>query len=315
MHDTPSQLQAQDLKSRRTLGLAFILTTTFMVLEAIGGWYSGSLALLGDAAHMLVDSLALFMNWLALGLSLRPADSKHTYGYYRIQVIAAFLNGLFLLALSLWIIYEAITRLLNPSPVLGGAMLGVALAGLLINLLVLKLLGGHKHGNEDNLSHQAARLNVLGDTLGSIAAVVGGVVILLWQFYYIDPILSVFISFIIIRTAWGMIRSSWEVLMEAHTREESPEKISNRIMQLPLVKEVHHLHLWTLTPERPMITMHVKVALEKDAHQVLCQVQKILLDEFGLSHATIQVESDDVYHEEAQELVLSSSDTDEKRES
>lgn len=299
--DPAARLRDQDIKSRKTLGRAFILTAVFMLIEAIGGWYSGSLALLSDAAHMLVDLLALAMNWLALTLSLRPADSRHTYGYYRIQVICAFLNGLVLAALCLWIIVEAVQRLLNPSEVMGGVMVAVATAGLLVNLLVLKLLSGAAH---KNLSHQAARLNVLGDTLGSVAAVVGGIVIVIWQFYYIDPLLSILISLIIANAAWGMLKNSWAVLMESSQSLPTPEKICARLMQLPLVREVHHLHLWTLTPERPMITLHVKVNHNKDAPLVLRQVQKILLEEFALSHATIQVESEDTFHEDQAELVF-----------
>ncbi len=299
----PDLLREENRKSRRLLGLAFALTSCFMVLEALAGLYSGSLALISDAAHMLVDSLALAMNWLALGLSMRPADSQHTYGYYRIQVISAFLNGILLAGLSLWIIVEAISRLLVPTPVLGGPMLAVALTGLMVNLLVLKLLGRHGHGN---LNHQAARLNVLGDTLGSVAAVVGGFIILVWQFHTIDPLLSIFISAIIIKAAWGMIKGSWGILMEAQQHTAEPEAISARLMQLPLVQDVHHLHLWTLTPERPIITLHVKVDKSKDAPLVLCQVQKILLEEFGISHTTIQMESEDSFHEEEAELVLPS---------
>jgi cobalt-zinc-cadmium efflux system protein len=288
-----------ELLSRRTIGLAFILSTSFMILEAAAGFYSGSLALLGDAAHMLVDSAALAMNWLALGWSWRPADSVHTYGHYRLQVIMAFVNGLALLGLAAWITAEAISRFWLPTPVLGGYMLAAALLGLAVNLAALKMLGR----NQANLNHRAAWLNVLGDALGSVGAIVSAVLILGWQFYLADPVVSILISLLIVKTSWAMIRQSWEVLMEGHEGIDG-RAIYARIMALPAVEEVHDMHIWSLTPERPLITMHVRVNKDSDAPVTLRRVQQMLLEEFGLSHATIQMESEDIYHEPEHELPL-----------
>ena len=296
MDDQP--LIKNDERSRRLLGQAFVLITVFMLVEVAGGLYSGSLALISDAAHMLFDSLALGFNWLAIGLSLRPADSTHTYGHYRIQVISAFLNGLLLMGLTAWIIWEAITRLVNPQSVMGGPMLAVAVVGLLINLIVLRMLSGGKK----NLSHKAAWAHVLGDTLGSVAAVAGGLVILLWQYYPIDPILSLCISGIIIKTAWGILKSSWDVLMESQYGLPCPQEISRSVLELPRVEEVHHIHLWKLTPERPVITLHVRVEHDEDAPIALRNVQKLLKEKFNLTHSTIQVESAATFHEEAEEV-------------
>ncbi|MDR1396435.1 MAG: cation diffusion facilitator family transporter [Desulfarculales bacterium] len=288
------ELENFDQRSRRLLGRAFILTCAFMLLEIGGGLYSGSLALLSDAAHMLLDSLALAFNWLAIGISLRPADTTHTYGHYRVQVLASFINSLLLLLLSVWIVYESVTRLITPEPVLGLSMLLVAVTGLAVNIVVLHIL---KQGKQ-NLNHQAAWVNVWGDTLSSAATVVGGIIILGWQWYLIDPILSIVLALIIIKAAWGVFAKSWDVLMESQHGLPSLQDIYQAIKKLPQVEEVHNLHLWKLTPERPVITLHVKVAHTKDAPTILRQVQQILKNRFNLGHATIQVESEEIFHED-----------------
>ncbi|MEW5726563.1 MAG: cation diffusion facilitator family transporter, partial [Pseudomonadota bacterium] len=187
--------------NERRAALAFALTAGFMVVEAAGGWLSGSLALVADAAHMLTDSAALAMTWLAFRLGRLPPDARRSYGYRRAEVLAAFVNGLFVLALAAWIAWEAVARLSEPQPVTGPLMLAVAVGGVAVNLVVLRILGGHghdEHGHEGhghgNLNLRGALLHVMGDLLGSLAAVVAAGVIMVWGWTPVDPLLSLAVA-------------------------------------------------------------------------------------------------------------------------
>ncbi len=260
-----------------------------MVVEVIGGLWSGSLALLADAGHMLTDTVSLGLAWLAARLSRRPADALRTYGYHRLQILAAFVNGLFFLFIVAWIGFEAVQRLLMPQPVLGGVMLWVALAGLGINLVAFRLLhGGHRH----NLNVRAALLHVLGDLLGSVAAIVAAGVILITGWYPIDPLLSILVALLILYSAGKVVRQSGHILLEGAPPDVDPERIRAELhRRLPEIEDVHHLHVWSLTPERTMLTLHVTVAEGTDCGQVLAAVKRILHEVFGIDHSTVQVET------------------------
>ena len=272
--------------------IALLLTGTFMLVEIAGGILSGSLALLADAGHMLTDTMALALSAIAFRMSSRPADEKRSYGYQRFQILAAFVNGLSLLVIVGWILVEAIQRILQPAPVMGRTMLMVAAAGLFVNVIVFLVLHG---GDRENLNMRGAALHVLGDLLGSVAAVSAALIILTTGWMPIDPILSVGVAMLIFRSAWHLVKRSGHILLEG-----APEWLDVAEMQAkivasnPEVKEIHHVHVWGLTPQHPMLTMHVALQeIQADATATIRSVKALLRDEYGISHSTIEVECDD----------------------
>jgi cobalt-zinc-cadmium efflux system protein len=267
---------------------ALLLTVTFMAAEVAGGLLSGSLALLADAGHMLTDAAALGLAWHAFRVSRRPATPARSYGHARFQVLAALINGTALFVVALWIITEAIARLRHPIEVLGGPMLLVACLGLAVNIAAYVILHG---GSRDNLNIKGALLHVMGDLLGSAAAILAAGVILLTGWTPIDPILSVLVALLILRGAWLLVGQSWHVLMEgapegldvAALRRELPARV-------PGVLDIHHVHAWSLTPERRLVTLHASIAAHADHDDVLHRMKTVLARQFAIEHATIQIE-------------------------
>ena len=275
----------------RRIVWVLVLTVVFMVVEAIGGWLSGSLALIADAGHMLSDAAALGLAWAAFRVARRPSDPKRSYGYHRLQIIAAFANGLALFAIAAWILVEAIARLREPVPVLGGPMLAVAIAGLAANLIAFFVL---RTGDLTNLNVRAALLHVLGDLLGSAGAIVAAVVILATGWTPIDPILSVLLTALILRGAWDVTRRAGHVLMEGTPDGFDAAALrADLIAVVPGVTDVHHVHAWMLTAERPLVTLHVRLAASADAHAALAAIKLRLKDRFGFAHSTVQIDPAD----------------------
>ena len=259
-----------------------------MVAEVIGGLLSGSLALLADAGHMLTDTVSLFLAWLAARVAHKPADTLRSYGYHRVQILAAFSNGVFFILIVGWIGYEAVQRILNPLPVMGDIMLVIAGLGLIVNLLAFLIL--HGAGGRD-LNIRAALLHVLGDLLGSVAAITAAVIILLTGWMPIDPILSVFVALLILRSAWMVVKESTHILLEGTPQHIDVDILQRAIVEaVPCVRDVHHVHVWSLTPEHPLLTLHVNVDPDADSTQVLHRIKKVLEDRFHIHHTTIQVE-------------------------
>ena len=275
---------------RRILWVLF-LTGGFMVVEAVGGWLAGSLALLADAGHMLSDTAALALAWAAFRVARRPHDEKRTYGYHRFEILAAFVNGLVLFAIAAWICFEAVGRLREPVPVLGAPMLAVAVAGLVVNVVALVVLRG---GDRTNLNVRAALLHVLGDLLGSIGAIAAAIVILATGWTPIDPILSIFLTLLILRGAWDVTRRAGHVLMEG-----VPEGFDAAAMRADLVSsvsgiaDVHHVHAWMLNTERSVVTLHVRLAPSTDAAAALAAIKLRLKERFGIAHSTVQIDPGD----------------------
>jgi cobalt-zinc-cadmium efflux system protein len=270
---------------------ALILTGAFMVVEAAGGFLSGSLALLADAGHMLTDTASLALAWLAFRVAKRPGGENHTYGLVRAEVLAAFVNGLALILITIWIVYEAVTRMIQPEPVKGGLMLVVAAMGLLVNLVVLFILHRGEHGN---LNIRGAMLHVMGDLLGSVAAIAAGAVILWTGWMPIDPILSVLVALLILRSAWHLVRESTHILLEGSPSSPTPLQIQEALgMEVDGLEEVHHIHVWSLTPEHPMITLHARTAPGMDVDAVRRQIDDVLRTRFHADHNTVQVETED----------------------
>ena len=286
------------------LGWALAITAGFMLVEAAGGFIAGSLALLADAAHMLTDIASLVLALLALRAARRPADHVYSYGHHRYEVLAAFVNGLALLALSAWIVAEAVRRLLERHPVDGKVMLVVAAMGVAANLAsFLVLRDGHGH----NLNMRGALLHVLSDLLGAAAAVVAALVILYSGWTPIDPLLSILVSFLIVRGAWRLTRQSAHILLEGTPSGIDLAEVGADVAShVPGVTGVHHVHAWSLTDAKPMMTLHAVLEEGADGDAALPAIQARLRERFGVAHATVQLErggcgpGEDCHQHEAQ---------------
>jgi len=264
------------------------LTAAFTVIEAVGGLYAGSLALLADAGHMATDAAALALAWYAFRVARRPADERRSFGYHRAQVLAAFVNGGVLVAVVIWIAVEAVQRLLAPVPILGDAMLTVGVAGLVANLIGFAVL---RRGQE-NINVRGAALHVLGDLLGSAGAVAAAVVILATGWTPIDPILSIAVAVLVLRSAWALLRHSGHILLEGTPDWLDVEALRAELAAaVPGVEDVHHVHVWSMTSERPLLTMHALVADTADRETVLKSLQSYLAEHYGIGHTTIQIEA------------------------
>lgn len=267
---------------------ALLLTAGFMAVEVAGGLISGSLALLADAAHMLTDAAALALAWIAFRIARRPADPKRSYGYHRGQVLAAFVNGAVLIVIVAGIFIEAAQRLAEPVPVQGWTMLAVAGLGLLVNLAALFILHG---GDRRNLNLRGAAVHVLGDLLGSAAAVIGAIVILRTGWTPIDPLLSILVGLLVLRSAWLIVRESAHILLEGTPAEIDPQGLRAALMEdIPALQDVHHIHAWSLTPERPLLTLHAQIGRTADGQAVLRSIKEVLAKRFGIDHSTVQIE-------------------------
>lgn len=277
----------RDNKSR--VGFVLLLTLTYMLVEIVGGWLSGSLALLADAGHMLTDGAALALSWFAFYMSERPSDDKRSYGYHRAQILAAFLNALALFGIGLWIIVEAIGRFFAPQPVMGGLLLGVAFVGLLVNIAGFWILSG---GDKDNLNLKGASLHIISDMLGSVAAIFAGIIIIKTGWMPIDPILSVLVAVLVLRSAWGLLARSTHILLEGAPEGVDAARIGAALSHIEHVKDVHHVHAWCLTDDKPMVTLHAVLEEGADHNAALAEMQALLKSKFGFEHATIQIEKD-----------------------
>lgn len=267
---------------------AAILTASFMLAEVIGGLLSGSLALLADAGHMVTDTGSLIMTWLAFRLSRRPEDASRTYGFDRLQILVAFTNGISLFFVAGWIVIEAIGRLRDPVPVLAGPMLGIAVLGLCVNLVVLLLFHA---GDQRNLNMRGAMLHVMGDLLGSVAAIVAAGIILWTGWTPADPILSIVVALVILRAAGWVVWKSGHILLEAAPGHLDTTAIGPDLMRhVPGVIDVHHIHAWQLTEGKAVMTLHVRLAPGTDSDAALAAIQARLQAAFQVDHATVQVE-------------------------
>ena len=267
---------------------ALLLTGGFMFAEVIGGVISGSLALLADAAHMLVDTVSLLFAWIAFRLSRRPADKARTYGYHRFPVLAAFTNGISLIFIVGWIFAEAAGRLVNPTEVLPGPMLAVAGLGLVVNVAAFVVLHG---ADRNNLNVRGALLHVLGDMLGSAAAVGAALIIMTTGWMPIDPLLSVLVGLLVLRSAWFLVKDAAHVLLEGvpgqlEVREIGPDLVSH----IAVVEDVHHMHAWSLSQERSLLTLHARIIEGANPDSATAEIQARLAKRFDISHVTVQIE-------------------------
>ncbi|EGJ19478.1 cation efflux protein (plasmid) [Cereibacter sphaeroides WS8N] len=258
-----------------------------MGAEVIGGLISGSLALLADAGHMLTDFASLLLAWFAFRLARRPADWKRTYGFDRFSVLAAFVNGVTLFAIAGWIVFEAIQRLRDPHGVLGGLMLWVAVGGLVVNVLAFWVLS---RAEGDNLNVRAAALHVMGDLLGSVAAIAASLIIIWTGWTPIDPILSVLVALLILRSAWSVVRESGHILLEGAPAGFDARAVATDLeATLPGVARAYHVHAWSITQERPMATLEIELAPGAVADDVRRAVKGRVRETTGMEHVTVEV--------------------------
>jgi cobalt-zinc-cadmium efflux system protein len=270
----------------RPLAIAVTLTLGFALVEAIGGLWSGSLALIADAGHMATDSAALLFALAANLIARRPVSDRHSFGLARVEVIAAFVNALAMVAIVVWIFVEAFQRIGSPIPVKGLAVFGIASVGLLINILVAWTLSRDR----ENVNTRAAFIHVIGDLLGSIAAIAAGVIIYLGGPLIVDPLLSILVGGLILRSTFGVLRETTYVLLDSVPENVDYGTVGERIAALPGVVSVHDLHVWSMVPGRAALSAHVLVDDIERWPVILHQARLVLKRDFRIDHITLQPE-------------------------
>jgi cobalt-zinc-cadmium efflux system protein len=268
--------------------IVLLLTATYMVAEAFGGYFSNSLSLMADAGHMLADVAALLISLGAFYLAARPPNSQATFGYHRAEVIAALFNGMALLVVSFFIIKEAVNRFFEAPEIETTTMMTVALGGLFINLISLFIL--HKDKSH-NINLRGAWLHVMSDTLGSIGVVSSGLLIYLFGWTMADPVASIIIASLISYSALHLIFDTLKVLMEHVPSHINPHAVSEEILSIPAAIRIHDLHIWSITSGKDALSVHVVAQEGANYNQLLHDVQQILTIKFGIDHATIQIEN------------------------
>ena len=288
-HQDEPHVHSHQTHLQKKFKIAVLVTFLVFLGEVIGGIWSGSLALLSDAAHVMSDVLSLLISWLAIYLSTRPATSSRTFGYHRAEVFAAFINGVSLIGISGWIFYEAYQRYNSPEDIKVTGMFVVACLGLVANLFILWQLHGESHGN---LNVRSAVLHVVGDTLSSVAVVVGGVIIFFTGWYPIDAILSFLIGGIILFGAINVTKEAVHILLENSPRNTDAHTVAKHLCDLASVKDVHDMHIWSLCSNYSALSAHVVINENTTlAHdQILKQINAELQKRFGINHTTLQLE-------------------------
>ncbi len=282
--------------NRTALTAALIITAGIMVLEFLGGLFTNSLALLSDAGHMLSDTTSLGLSLFAAVLALKPPSPQKTYGFYRFEILAAFFNGLTLFAIAGFIVWEAYERFFAPPLVNSGYMIGIACLGLLANLVSARILTGQ--GNmEQSINLRSAYLHILGDALGSVGAIIAGLLMYFFSWYWADPVISVIVALLILRSAWVVIDESVNILLEGTPPTINWEEVRGSLLTIDGVKAVHDLHIWTITSGLESLTCHLVIEADRDPQPILQAAICIIRDKFQINHTTIQIETADFTHQ------------------
>ena len=283
--------------SKKTLWLSLIITLFFTFVEFIGGIVSNSLALLSDSFHMLSDVLALGLSMVAIYLSSRQPTDRFTYGFLRFEVIAAFLNGLALVVISLWIFYEAIMRMIFPREIESGLMLVIAVIGLIVNIVLTWLLY-HSLKSEENINIQSALWHFFGDLLNSVGVILAVILIKLIGIQMIDPILSIVISAVLLNGGYKILKNAWMILMESVPEGLDVDQIMDDMKKAEHVLDVHEFHLWSVTSDQYSLSAHVVLDSKdsQDAYRIINQLEQLLKTKYGLHHTTLQIEHLDLNH-------------------
>lgn len=273
----------------RDLLIALSITVLMMVVEVIGGLLSNSLSLLSDAGHMLTDNLALLLSFFAMKFSTMPATDRKTFGFYRLEILAALLNGIVLVLISLYIMYQAYVRMIHPQAVEGKLMLIVAIIGLVANVIGALFLVKHSH---TNLNIRGAYLHIVGDALSSIGVVFGGIIIIYTGWYLIDPILSILISLVIVYGSWSLVKESVNILLESAPAHINIDRVATEIATVKGVQEAYHIHVWTITSGVYALSAHVLIddQLVSGCRNIIDEIKELLLKKFNVLHSTIQLE-------------------------
>lgn len=273
--------------NQRSVLLALVLTATFMGVEVVGGVLSGSLALIADAGHMLTDAAALALAWAGFHFGRRASNARKTFGYLRLEVLAGFVNALTLFLLVLWVAWEAVARLRAPAPVLAGPMLVVALLGLAVNIAVFGIL---RRADTTHVNIRGAMLHVLGDLLGSVAAIVAAIVIHFTGWTPIDPILSVLIVLLILRSAWALLKNSLHILLEGTPPDIDIERLGTHLLEgVDGLAGVDHVHVWSITSGQPAATLEARIQPGADPRAVTRAIKRTLAEAFGIGHSTVEI--------------------------
>lgn len=283
--------------NKKGLLIALFVTTGIMFAEFFGGLMTNSLALLSDAGHMLSDASSLLLSLVALWIASRPATPKKTFGFYRFEVLAALFNGVTLFVIAGFIVWEAFERFLEPPTVASGTMILIACIGLGANLIsAWSLL---RNGDvKDNVNVRSAYLHVLGDALGSVGAIIAGIVMLLFGWYIADPIISVIVALLILRSAWGVISHSFHILMEGTPPSVNQEEVKNALESIQGVIDVHDLHIWTITSGLHSLTCHILVKDDQPSQTILQEAIRMVREKYHIDHATFQIETSTQLHQE-----------------
>lgn len=291
-------LENKENNNKKILLISFIIITSYMIIEIIGGILTNSLALLSDAGHMLSDSIALGISLLAFKLSEKAASSVNTYGYKRFEIIAASLNGLTLIGVSVYIFYEAIKRFTNPPEVATTGMLIVAVIGLFVNIIVAFIMF-RGSDTKDNLNMRGAYLHVISDMFGSIGAIIAALLIMIFGWSLADPIASVVVAILVLRSGYKVSKASLHVLMEGKPKDINLDDVIKKLSRKE-VKAVHDVHLWTITSYFNVLTAHIVVNGKMTIYETdrLLKEIKITLEELGIQHITIQVDSEENYNQD-----------------
>ena len=275
--------------NRKRLSIVLLLVLAYAGAEVVGGMVSNSIAMVADAGHMLSDAGSLALSLFALWVAQKPPTAQRTFGFYRTEILAALANGATLVAISIYIFYEALSRLAQPPVVQGGLMLAIAVGGLVINLVGLALLHG---GKDENLNVKGAWLHVLSDTLGSVGVIAAGLAVWRFGWYWADPVASILIGLLVIYSSWSLLRETVGVLMEGAPAHIDVDEVRESIKSLGGVVAVHDLHVWTITSGRIAMSGHVTVGEGHFRPQKTTEIRSLIHDRFGIHHSTIQLELD-----------------------
>ena len=286
-HGHGGHSHGEDPQNRRALAAALAITAAYTVAEVIGGLITGSLALLADAGHMLSDNFSLALALFALWLSAKPPTPERSFGYKRAEILAALFNGVTLVAISIWIFYEAYYRFLDPPEILGGWMMAVAVMGLFVNVAAAWVL---MRSESENLNLQGALRHIFADLAGSAGVIAAALIILLTGWLYADPLISVLIGFLVLGSSWKLLRESTNILLEQAPRSVDPNEVGRKMVRAEGVEEVHDLHVWEITSGFPALSAHVLVGQDKDCHERRRELEKVIYREFGIEHTTLQVD-------------------------
>lgn len=281
--------------NKKLLLISFILIFGFMIVELIGGIWTNSLALISDAGHMLSDAVSLGLSLLAIKIGERAATAVKTYGYKRIEILVAFLNGITLLGISIYVFWEAFNRFSEP-PEVSASMLYIAVAGLIVNIVAAWIL---RRGNtKENLNVKSAFLHVLGDMIGSIGAIVAGLLILFFDWNLADPIASIVVSILVLFSGWRVTKESIHILLEGTPSHINVEEVKMTLEELNGVEEVHDLHIWSITSEQPSLSGHLVVEPKVNHDDLLNKATSLLKERFKVKHATLQLEGENFAHKQ-----------------